>query len=396
MTDYIKKFKQNRNFQSENKVQKAQLGTTLQKGWNWLKNATQVAAIAENPAVMTAAGWTVDSRTGKASQDSFNTPERNRLSDNLATIGEVGIMAPTIVGDLEGVYGILRHPKQTFNLFLSRFRKPKSISNLDAKLSEVINLEIPVNQEIKNGGNLGIKDVFHYYNSPEYIHHLKSTGLTESEARQLQKLKIDNLIDTKIKFDVSDHYGHTSLNLNGDITVFISSNNSNTPELARETMWHELGGHASSRNYQESLQPILNRNIHTRNIYSNPWYRKISQHNRELIPDLKPQWKAFKEGDIETFKKLASKEDLKFAEKVKNPKSFIEYLEDEQETAARAISANIGDSVGQKTQWNLQQLEQFFTSEGIKKLRKNVWSTGIGLGGVLIGNWDYLPELGEK
>jgi hypothetical protein len=59
---------------------------------------------------MTASGWTIDSKTGKAKQDSFNTPERNKLADNLATIGEAAATAPTLVGDVGTLVTAVRHP----------------------------------------------------------------------------------------------------------------------------------------------------------------------------------------------------------------------------------------------------------------------------------------------
>lgn len=109
MNNIIQEFKQKRK-----SILKAQFGTgILRKGWNWFKNASQVAAIAENPAVMTAAGWTIDSKTGKAKQDKFNTPERNKLADNLAVIGEAAITAPTLSSDIGTITTAIRHPVQT-------------------------------------------------------------------------------------------------------------------------------------------------------------------------------------------------------------------------------------------------------------------------------------------
>lgn len=105
MNNTVKKFKQR-------KIQKAQLGTLLKKGWDWFKNSNQVAAIAESPAVMTAFGWRVD-KNGKAKQDQQNTKEIKQLRNNLATIGEAGITAPTMVGDIGVVYNVVRHPVQT-------------------------------------------------------------------------------------------------------------------------------------------------------------------------------------------------------------------------------------------------------------------------------------------
>lgn len=95
------------------KIIKAQLGTLLKKGWNWLQNSAQTAVIAESPAVMTASGWRVD-KNGKAKQDQQNTKEVKQLRNNLATIGEAGVTAPTLVGDVEGLYNVVRHPVQTF------------------------------------------------------------------------------------------------------------------------------------------------------------------------------------------------------------------------------------------------------------------------------------------
>ena len=97
----IQKFKQR-------KIQKAQLGTKL---WNWLSNAAQVGSIAENPSVMTASGWRVD--RGKAKQDQQNNKEVKQLRNNLATIGEAGVTAPTMVGDIGALVTAVRHPVQT-------------------------------------------------------------------------------------------------------------------------------------------------------------------------------------------------------------------------------------------------------------------------------------------
>ena len=95
-----------------NQIQKAQFGTILKKIWNTLGNAAQVAQIAEAPSVMTASGWRVD-RNGKAVQDQQNNPAVEQLRDNLATIGEAAIAAPTAVKDVELAYQAVRHPIQT-------------------------------------------------------------------------------------------------------------------------------------------------------------------------------------------------------------------------------------------------------------------------------------------
>lgn len=248
-----------------------------------------------------------------------------------------------------------------------------------------------ITKDIIDGAKEGFKDSYKYYSSDKYLEHLKSTGLSEIEAKELQDFKLNNLLETRINFSNSDPaaYGHNTVNNEGIVTTELNPQMANTKDLARETIWHETGGHAASKNYKISLQPVIDRNINLKNIYSNPWYRKISEHNSKLIPELKPIWKAFMEGDMKTFNKLATKEDLEVVNKYKDPKAFIDYLNDEQETAARAISSNIADYIGKKSQWNLPQLEKFFTPEGIKKLKDNVWNVGFGLGGIVFEYSDY-------
>ena len=91
------------------------LGDYLRKGLDWLGNAIQVGAIAENPAVMTAAGWEVDN--GKAVQNRQNAPEVQQLRKNLAAIGDAALTAPTLGADLEALYQggkhIIMHPMQS-------------------------------------------------------------------------------------------------------------------------------------------------------------------------------------------------------------------------------------------------------------------------------------------
>lgn len=101
----VQRFKQKR-------IVKAQLGTILKKGWDWLQNSAQTAAIAESPAVMTASGWRVD-RNSKAKQNQQNTKEVKQLRNNLVTIGEAGVTAPTMVGDIGALATAVRHPIQT-------------------------------------------------------------------------------------------------------------------------------------------------------------------------------------------------------------------------------------------------------------------------------------------
>ena len=56
---------------------------------NWFVDASKRAVFNENPAVMTASGWTPYS-DGSTRQDAFNTPERNDLANKLVDIGVSG------------------------------------------------------------------------------------------------------------------------------------------------------------------------------------------------------------------------------------------------------------------------------------------------------------------
>lgn len=56
---------------------------------NWFVDASKRAAFNENPAVMTASGWTAYP-DGSTKQDAFNTPERNDLANKLVDIGVSG------------------------------------------------------------------------------------------------------------------------------------------------------------------------------------------------------------------------------------------------------------------------------------------------------------------
>lgn len=88
------------------------MGEELLNFWRWLQNATQQAAIAENPAVMTAAGWRIN-RNGQVKQDQQNNKNVKQLRNNLTAIGDAAISAPTMTGDIDALATAVRHPVQT-------------------------------------------------------------------------------------------------------------------------------------------------------------------------------------------------------------------------------------------------------------------------------------------
>lgn len=77
---------------------------------NWFTRSTIGAAMAENPAVMTASGWQ-QNKQGNYVQK--RTKGSDQLASNLETIGTTAITAPTLAQDITGIYNIVRHPVQT-------------------------------------------------------------------------------------------------------------------------------------------------------------------------------------------------------------------------------------------------------------------------------------------
>ena len=90
------------------------MGEQLLKFWRWLQNAAQQAAIAEAPAVLTAAGQKINRNTGKVEYDHTNDKGVKQLRSNLAKIGDAGLSAPGAAEAIELGYNIVRHPQQSY------------------------------------------------------------------------------------------------------------------------------------------------------------------------------------------------------------------------------------------------------------------------------------------
>lgn len=174
------------------KIIKAQWGTKL---WNWLKNSAQTAAIAESPAVMTASGWRVD-KNGKAKQDQQNTKEVKQLRNNLATIGEAGITAPTLVGDIEGLYNVVRHPVQTYNMVklaakeipLQAQQYMQGWKNWVERMQPKLTNHSYNSEKLISIGNASKNKALDYYKSQEFIGRAKKAGFNNSEISRLQNI----------------------------------------------------------------------------------------------------------------------------------------------------------------------------------------------------------------
>lgn len=263
-------------------------------------------------------------------------------------------------------------------LFFKKIIQSYSWNN--RKKMKIIDIICP--QYIREGIKLGIFDTFKYYLSKEYLYHLINTGLTEPEAVEIRDFKMNNINTTEVKPYAlnEDRYGDYAIEelVDNYMNVYVNPNFANTEELARETVWHELGGHASTRGYSSEQKELFKElfTLHPGDNFNNPLYNKIAEHTKTILPELKDSWKAYLEGDFDKFKSLATPEELEFEQERKSIDKFIEYINTEQETTARAIAAHIGEYAGQPTKWNLQQLNMFFKPETVEKLKKFVWTIG--------------------
>lgn len=256
-------------------------------------------------------------------------------------------------------------------------------TNLDMKVSELVNGIDTQGTFIKKGIDQGRRDVLDYYSSPVYRNKLLQLGYDEETAQRIINMKLANVANARIQPRAFSRYETKFGNyriVDPEHIVYINENVVTDPSTARETVLHELGGHASSRGYSNNrytrLQTVydnLDDYVRNRDIY-----KIISDNNYELTPKLKESWQALANNDIEGFKALASKEDLAIAKpyidnnSIDQLQTYISYIAEEQESTARAIAENINEFTGNPQGWNKQQLLQFFTPESINKLKNKV------------------------
>lgn len=249
--------------------------------------------------------------------------------------------------------------------------------HLSMKLMDLFKLK-PKAYDIDKVINNSKQEILNYYNSPVYKDRLIQSGVIDEESlNQIIKLKTNNINNTEINYVYNPSnrsFGWTNINKQGFPIIFINTAKANTKDLAKEAIYHELGGHAASNSYSHS-QDLLNFKHNNPEVFSDPIYERIYQNYNELMPQLKDSWKTLLSKGKNAFLKVASKEDIELfnnsnEEDIKN---FIKYMTTEQEYAARALASNIGDWSGNPIDWNKQQLLQFFTPESINKLRNGVF-----------------------
>lgn len=135
------------------------MGEGLLKFWRWLQNAAQQAAVAEAPAVMTAAGQKINRNTRKVEYNHQNDKGVKQLRSNLADIGEAGATAPGAAKAIETGYNIVRHPKKTYqaakelrNLVFGKMKsaKPVKVKSRNGQYTELSNTQSSIQEQFGN------------------------------------------------------------------------------------------------------------------------------------------------------------------------------------------------------------------------------------------------------
>lgn len=391
----------------QRKIQKAQLGTKL---WNWLSNATQVGSIAENPSVMTASGWRVDK--GKVKQDQQNTKEVKQLRDNLTTIGEAGATAPTLVGDVEGLYNVVRHPVQTYNMIklaakeipLQAQSYMQGWKNWVERMQPKLTNNSYNSQKLISIGSASKNKALDYYKSQEFIGRAKKAGFNNSEISQLQKELQDMLNHSQIKSSNSSNNGvhawaDAYLDKSGNLYRNVTSFEPNIQGFSLEDiigMWDHEFGHVATNMYNSAGMNLGNFMQQIESRY--PMIIKMMKYNESIAPKFKPE--------IENLYKFWNSPDIKLKLKTKYPqlsdselndfinkyqkfsKQLKEYIGNSNELRSRALATQFaaqrkGKSAYQYTQENAEdlnaarELDNIFEKHSLKKYMDNFLNYGV-------------------
>lgn len=98
---------------------------------NWLTNSTINAAMAENPAVMAASGWSVDPKTGEARQK--QTVATDKLANNLGVISMLVDGPGAIISPAIAAAKALRHPVKTAKAIVEAIKSGINLAKRGAK-----------------------------------------------------------------------------------------------------------------------------------------------------------------------------------------------------------------------------------------------------------------------
>ena len=400
----IQRFKQR-------KVVKAQLGTLLKKGLNWLSNAAQIGAIAESPAVMTASGWKVD-RNGKVKQDQQNTKEVKQLRNNLTTIGEAGVTAPTLVGDIGALYNAVRHPVQTYNVAklaakeipLQAQQYMQGWKNWVERMQPKLTNHSYNSEKLISIGNASKNKALDYYKSQEFIGRAKKAGFNNSEISQLQNELQDMLTHSQVKSSNSSNNGihawaDAYLDKSGNLYRNATSFEPNVQGFSLEDiigMWDHEFGHVATNMYNSTGMNLGNFMQQVESRY--PMIVKMVKYNESIAPKFKPE--------IENLYKFWNSPDIKLKLKTKYPqlsdselddfinkyqkfsKQLKEYIGNSNELRSRALATQFaaqrkGKSAYQYVQENTEdlnaarELDNIFEKRSLKKYMDNFLNYGV-------------------
>lgn len=358
-----------------NQIQKAQFGTILKKIWNTLGNAAQVAQIAEAPSVMTASGWRVD-RNGKAVQDQQNNPAVEQLRDNLATIGEAAIAAPTAVKDVELAYQAVRHPIQTARAVktaatqaaqatkqlvakgknaVQRFKESRNfnpiISNNNRKVIDLVqnNLNKSTKDKIQEALDNVIIDTNKYHSSEDYLQRIINSGLFKEEEIP-QFLKEYEKAGRDIRFQISNEFsdweGKTKTikypidkKVEQIVTIYEQPLEGKASHYIQEVVDHEAGGHGFTLAYNPTKR---RHRIFMENNY--PLLKRALDYNYSIMPKLNQETELFLKTYSQPLEKILKENpslNRELLQHNKNKVDFINYMKDFQETNARGHQVNM-------------------------------------------------------
>lgn len=422
MNNVINKFKNNYKNSQKQRIIKAQLGNILKKGWNWMKNSNQIGAIAENPSVMIASGWQV--KNGKAEQNKQNDKDIKQLRRNLSNLGEGAIAATTASGDLEGLYNVVRHPKQTYNTIkLAAQEIPVQVSNMSQQWKNWVEYMHPrINpksttsiEKLQKIGEASKNKALDYYKSQEFISRAKNAGFKEEEIFKLQNELQDMLNHSQTKVDPNLNNGihawaNAYLDKNGNLYRNATAFHPEIQGFSLEdliAMWDHEFGHVATNMYNSAGKNMGNYMSQIQKRY--PMIVKMMKYNESIMPKLRPQLETLYnywhnpniiQNLSKEYPKMTSEEINELISKYQNfSEKLKDYIGNSNETRSRALATQFaaqrkGKSAYQYVQENqdelnaARELDNVFEENSLKNFLDKFMSYGIPV--TTIGGTSYV------
>lgn len=366
-----------------------------QEGWksrilnklkDWKKsfnNQMAASAIIEAPAVMTAAGQKIN-RNGQVEYNHTGDLGVKQLRSNLQTIGEAAVAAPTLAGDVEATYQVVRHPVQTAKAVVKagkeavnagkqlvskgkdavqKFRSENDIiypdngwllSYFEDSKNGLYRWHNPYRDPGKKKYSLNQvkkeyleakKDIYNYFQGQEFKQRALNAGFSENEVPQLiQEIKD---ILKRTTFNVRNVSGNIAGKnrgsiLNNKYEVFYNRNKKVSKENLRQTLIHEIFHSIGGK----SSEPAISKN---------PMLYRLRKYNDRILPtkenDLHHHIRFFP-GDISNF--------------VQN-QGFSKYLSDLfAQRNLKVAKVNYDNTLGQSVEFRsrMASVLDFFRNKG--------------------------------